>query len=98
MIEFGKWTKIKPGCEMPEESDEVLILLLDRGYKGNPCEIYEVDLGTYKNIFLIFGLYFQNLVGLTPSMIWLKGMISKLSHGCRSRLQNWRSNNYEFQK
>lgn len=73
MIEFGKWTKIKPGCEMPEESDEVLILLLDRGYKGNPCEIYEVDLGTYKKHLPYIWSLFPELGGFDTVNDWVEG-------------------------
>ena len=58
MAEFGKWIKIEPDCEMPEESDEVLILLHDRGYSGSPCDVYEVDIGIYeKHVPYIWSLF-----------------------------------------
>lgn len=73
MAEFGKWVKIEPDCEMPEESDEVLILLHDRGYSGNPCDVYEVDIGIYeKNVPYIWSL-FPELGGFGTVRDWDEG-------------------------
>lgn len=44
---FGTWTKIVPGCVMPEPGDEVLILIHDQGYPSYRQDIYEVDIGVY---------------------------------------------------
>lgn len=73
MAEFGKWIKTEPHCEMPEESDEVLILLHDRGYKESPCDVYEVDLGTYnKHLPYIWSL-FPELGGFDTVNDWIEG-------------------------
>lgn len=73
MAEFGKWVKIEPDCEMPEEFDEVLILLHDRGYSGNPCDVYAVDIGIYeKNVPYIWSL-FPELGGFDTVGDWDEG-------------------------
>lgn len=67
MSEFGKWIKIKPGCEMPNEYEEVLIVLRDRGYN------YYVDLGVYIKNHAYIPTPFPELVGFDTYKDWDEG-------------------------
>ena len=73
MAQFGKWTKIEPGCEMPNESDEVLILLHDRGYECDRYDDYKVDLGMYNSYDPYIWTLYPELGGFDTSNDWDEG-------------------------
>lgn len=79
MAEFGKWTKIIPGCEIPNVGDEVLILLHDRGYPKSRWDHYNVDLGRYyEDINAYIKTPVEELGGFSTINDWAEGQDIKV--------------------